>query len=92
MHAEAAQCSYLLHLSQPWLAALGDDDLAWEPAPGTKTAGWLVGHLVITGDYARRLCGLSPIAPAAWRPIFAPGTVPASRAADYPRMSDLAAA
>jgi hypothetical protein len=54
-----------------------------------KTAGWLIGHLAVTGDFARRLCGAIPICPLEWRARFNPGSHPSNNPADYPPMSDL---
>jgi hypothetical protein len=89
MQASATQAAYLLHTCDRWLSGLDDADRAWSPAPDSKTAGWLIGHLVITGDFGRRLCGLPPLAPKEWRTMFAPGTVPSSDPARYPPMADL---
>ena len=63
MQATVEQSTYLLALAEPVLTQLDDSHRALEPMPGAKTAGWLVGHLAISGDFARRLCG---------RPRFAP--------------------
>lgn len=90
MMADAAvQCGSLLKQYDRWLAGLDDRHLALEPAPGLKTAGWLIGHLVVTGDFARRLCGLPPIAPKDWRPLFAKGTLPSPDHGVYPPMREL---
>lgn len=89
MHAAAAQGTFLLQQYDRWLADLEDRHLAHEPLPGTKTAGWILGHLVVTGDFARRLCGLKPIAPKEWRPLFTPGTTPSLETGSYPPMREL---
>jgi hypothetical protein len=92
MNAAAVQTSFLLSQYDRWLAGLDDSHRALEPVPGTKTAGWIVGHLTITGDFARRLCGFPPIAPKEWRPMFAPGTTPSRDASSYPPMQEMVAA
>ena len=89
MQAAAAQGAFLLSQYQRWLTGLADVHRGLEPAPGVKTAGWLVGHLVITGDFARKLCGLPPMAPKEWRPLFSPGTSPGRDVGAYPPMEDL---
>jgi hypothetical protein len=89
MQAAATQGAYLLEQYERWFLDLEDQHRAYEPAPGTKTAGWLLGHLVVTGDFGRRLCGLPPIAPKEWRPLFAPGTLPSRDAGSYPPMQAL---
>ena len=83
------QCRYLLSIAEPMLDGLRDEHAHLEPVPGNKTAGWLLGHLCITGDFARRLCGRKGICPVEWRTIFRPGTSPATDAANYPPMAEL---
>ena len=92
MNAAATQTRFLLSQYERWLEGLDDSHRALEPVPGTKTAGWILGHLTITGDFGRRLCGLSPIAPREWRAMFAPGTTPNGDAATYPPMGEMIAA
>lgn len=92
MQAAAAQCAFLLSQYERWLTGLEDAHRALEPTPGVKTAGWLVGHLVITGDFARKLCGRPPLAPKEWRPLFSPGTTPGRDVGTYPPMQDLVTA
>jgi hypothetical protein len=89
MQASARQGAYLLKIYDRWLSGLEDDDRAWSPAPDSKTAGWLLGHLVVTGDFGRRLCGRPPLAPKEWRAAFSPGSTPSPDPASYPPMADL---
>ena len=89
MKASVEQCRYLLSLAEPILAGLDDSHRAVEPQLGTKTAGWLIGHLTVTGDGGRRLCGRPPLCPKEWRAKFNPGTQPSSNPADYPPMEQL---
>jgi hypothetical protein len=89
MKASIAQSRYLLLLTEPILSGLHDAHLAFEPEPGIKTAGWLVGHLAVTADFARHLCGQSAMCPAAWRSAFNPGTQPSHDSAQYPPMTEL---
>ena len=90
MQHAAAQSAFLLQQYERLLSGLEDRHRGWEPSPGAKTAGWLLGHLVITGDFGRRLCGLGPpLAPKEWRPLFSPGTQPSLNAAGYPAMREL---
>jgi len=83
------QCRYLLFEAEPMLDGLRDEHLNLEPIAGNKTAGWLLGHLCITGDFGRRLCGRKPVCPPEWRTIFRPGTTSSDDAAFYPPMADL---
>lgn len=87
----SAQCRHLLKTYGPLLDGLDDSHRYYQPTPAGKTAGWLVGHLAVTGDFGRRLCGAKPICPPEWRAKFNPGTRPSTNAADYPPMADLVA-
>ena len=89
MRTSAAVCRYMISLAEPILADLSDAHAALEPRPGTKTARWILGHLAVSGDYGRCLCGQPPLCPADWGPLFAPGSQPSHDANDYPRMEDL---
>lgn len=89
MDSSVAQCRHLLSLAGPIFAGLEDAHSALEPQPGTKTAGWLIGHLSVTGDFGRRLCGRPPLCPAEWRAGFNPGSQPSVRQSDYPTMTAL---
>jgi hypothetical protein len=82
---------FMLSQAKPILEGLGDEHRALEPMPGTKTAGWLVGHLAFTGDYARRLCGRQPLCDASWT-RFGPGSRPSLEASNYPPMQQLVGA
>ena len=85
----AAQGRFILGQGKRWLADLTDEHLALEPKTGTKTAGWLVGHLAVTGDFGRRICGLTPICSKEWRALFNPGTFPSLDPSTYPPMASL---
>jgi len=84
-----AQCRFFLDSAEPMLDGLRDEHSYLEPVPGNKTAGWILGHLCITGDFARRLCGRKGICPVEWRNTFRPGTNAATDAATYPPMAEL---
>ena len=83
------QGKFIFNTGKPWLADLTDDHLALEPIAGTKTAGWLVAHLSVTGDFGRRICGLTPMCPKEWRTRFNPGTFPSTDRGTYPPMAEL---
>lgn len=89
MNASVAQCRFLLSSAEAILAGLDDSHRALEPRPGTKTAGWIIGHLAVTGDFARRLCGRGPMCPFEWRALFNPGSLPSTRPDEYPSMAAL---
>lgn len=83
------QCRHALLQFDAILPRLTDEHRALEPCRGTKTAGWLIGHLAITGDFARRLCGAQALCPIAWRERFKPESAPSHDPATYPPMKDL---
>ena len=83
------QCHYIAAQAEKVFAKLDDSHRAVEPMPGLKTAGWLIGHLCVTGDFARYMCGAKGICPREWRGMFSPGTHPSHDAATYPPMSQL---
>jgi hypothetical protein len=89
MNASIAQCRYHLRLANRLFAHLDDSHRALEPQPGMKTAGWLIGHLTVTGDFARHLCGAPALCPREWRGVFNPGTTPSHDPAAYPPLSEL---
>ena len=91
MQATIEQSRYLLALAEPILTQLDDSHRALEPMPGAKTAGWLVGHLAVSGDFARRLCGRPPLCPVSWRAAFEPGSQPSAHPTDYAPMATLIA-
>jgi hypothetical protein len=90
MGPSIAQCRHLLTVAERVLAGLDDSHRALEPQAGVKTAGWLIGHLAVTGDFARRLSGRRPaICPREWQALFNPGSEPSLRPSDYPSMKNL---
>jgi hypothetical protein len=84
-----SQGRFILGQGKRWMKDLTDEHLALEPIAGTKTAGWLVGHLAVTGDFGRRICGLTPMCPKEWRTMFNPGTFPSLDRSSYPPMAAL---
>ena len=89
LDAPAAQCKHHFTNSAALFSDLDDSHRALEPVAGLKTAGWLIGHICMTGDFGRKICGRPPICPKEWRVKFNPGTRPSHDAADYPPMADL---
>ena len=83
------QTRHIIHTARHLLDALDDSHRALEPQPGTKTAGWILGHLSVTGDFGIRVCGRPTLCPKDWRAKYNPGTQPSHNDADYPPMSEL---
>jgi hypothetical protein len=84
-----AQCRHWLSLAESIMARLDDSHTALAPRPGAKTAGWLVGHLVMSGDFARSLCCRAQLCPKEWKASFKPGSQPSVNVEDYPPMRSL---
>lgn len=55
--ASARQCHRNIGTAIGIMNDLNDSHRALEPLPRTKTAGGLIGHLCVTGDYGRKICG-----------------------------------
>mgnify|MGYP001574927164 CR=1 FL=1 len=91
MKASIAQCRFLLTVLGESTAGLDDSHRALLPQAGAKTAGWILGHLSVTGDFARKLCGRPTLCPKEWRALFNPGSTPSTNSSDYPPMADLIA-
>jgi len=89
MNRVAMVCRYLVTYAEPSLSDLTDEHLALAPTGEGKTAGWILGHLCVTGDYIRRKCGQPPLTPRAWGPMFAPESRPSTDRRDYPSMREL---
>lgn len=83
------QCRHLLSQLDRLAADLDESHVALQPLPGAKTAGWLLGHLAVTGDFALRLCGHQPLCPPSWRTLFNPGTHPLRDPSAYPSVAEL---
>lgn len=85
----ASACAYLASECRALSADLRDEHAALAPHPHAKTAGWLLGHLAVSGDFLRSRFGRPSLAPREWRGRFAPGTQVSLVPADYPPMDQL---
>ena len=56
------------------LQGLEEERLWRAPATGVHPAGWILGHLAITMDYAIGLLGGSKVCPSLWGGLFGPRT------------------
>ena len=89
MQAIVVQCRFLMREMEMIVSGLAEEHRALQPRPGAKTAGWLIGHIAVTGDFGRRLCGRTPLCPKEWRALFNPGSQPSPNAEVYPSMESL---
>jgi hypothetical protein len=85
----AQQGRFIFSQGKRWMSGLTDEHRAFQPIAGVKTAGWLIGHLSVTGDFGRRICGLTPMCSKEWRSLFNPGTFPSLDPSVYPPMTEL---
>jgi hypothetical protein len=92
MKDAATICQHLLGYAEPLLADLTDEHLPIADETNGKTAGWLIGHLCVTGDFMRRKAGRPPLTPKEWGPKFTIGSVPSRTGTDYPELAALRAA
>jgi hypothetical protein len=87
---EAANiCRHLLTYAEVTLPDLTDEHLALVSETNGKTAGWIIGHLCVTGDFLRRKSGRAPMTPREWGPKFTIGSKPSRVRDDYPTMDEL---
>jgi len=91
MKTSVAQCRFILTVFNEAVAGLNDSHRALEPQPGAKTAGWIIGHLSVTGDFGRKLCGRATVCPKDWRAKYNPGSTPSTNPADYAPMAEMIA-
>jgi len=89
MQDSITQCRFLMREMEEIVSDLSDEHRALQPRPGGKTAGWLIGHIAVTGDYGRRLCGRAPLCPKEWRALFNPGSRASPNSEAYPSMEVL---
>lgn len=89
MKDAATICRHLLTYAELTLPDLTDEHLALASETNGKTAGWILGHLCVTGDFVRRKCGRPPMTPKEWGPKFTIGSKPGLARDDYPRMDEL---
>lgn len=89
MQDSVTQCHFLMREMEEIASDLRDEHRALQPRPGAKTAGWLIGHIAVTGDYGRRLCGRTALCPKEWRALFNPGSQPSPNSEAYPSMEVL---
>jgi hypothetical protein len=91
VNGSVAQCQHLLSVAKAIFVGLDDSHRAFEPQVGTKTAGWLIGHLAVTGDGGLHFCGRRPLCPKEWRVKFSRGSQPSANPDDYPPMEQMLA-
>lgn len=82
-------CRHLLTYAELTIPDLTDEHLALVSEANGKTAGWILGHLCVTGDFIRRKSGRPPLTPKEWGPKFTIGSKPSRVREEYPPMEEL---
>lgn len=58
------------------VADITEDEMGEQPVPGFNPPRWILGHLAISTDLARRVCGGRFHCPKEWHRAFRPGSLP----------------
>ena len=61
--------------------------MAYQPAPKTNHAAWVIGHLAQSCDFLGQLLAVKPLAPADWDGLFGMSSAPKPDAKLYPSKS-----
>lgn len=69
-------------------ADVSDADLYKQPAPGMNPAGWLLGHLALSNDFALSIMGEATVCPAEWSQWFGPKSVPLAEGMPRPKKNE----
>lgn len=80
---------FLMQYCWMLVADIADERMAQQPLPGVNHPAWVLGHLEFSADRARGLLGAEKELPAAWTPLFGPGSKPSSSRSDYPSKDEL---
>ena len=80
---------FLVQYCRLLVGDIADERLAEQPLPGVNHPAWVLGHLAFSADRARGLLGAEKELPAAWTPLFGPGSQPSASRSDYPSKDDL---
>jgi hypothetical protein len=80
---------FLVQYARTLVGDIADDRMAEQPLPGVNHPAWILGHLAFSADRARGLLGAARELPAAWTPLFGPGSKPSATRSDYPAREEL---
>jgi hypothetical protein len=80
---------FLMQYCRMLVADIADERLAEQLLPGVNHPAWVLGHLAFSADRARGLVGAEKELPAAWTPLFSPGSQPSASRSDYPSKDEL---
>jgi DinB family protein len=80
---------FLMQYCRMLVGDIADERMAEQPLPGVNHPAWVLGHLAFSADRARGLLGAKKELPAAWTPLFGPGSKPSPSRRDYPSKDEL---
>lgn len=66
------------------VADLPEDKMAFQPAPKTNHAAWVIGHLASSCDFMGQMIGLKLTQPAEWEQLFGWTSSPTNDPKKYP--------
>lgn len=66
-----------------------DNKMAFQPAPKTNHAAWVIGHLAVSCDFMGSMIGGKLVAPKEWEKLFGWDSSPSPDAKVYPAKAEL---
>jgi len=75
---------FLMHYCRMLAGDIAEERLTEQPLPGVNHPAWIRGHLALTADFAAGLLGADKVLPAAWQPLFGPGSKTSASRSVYP--------
>ena len=68
---------------------IGPEKWAYQPAPKTNHAAWVIGHLASSCDFTASLLGQKAMCPASYEALFGWNSSPSSDAKIYPAKEEV---
>lgn len=80
---------FLVEYCRMLVSDIAEERMAEQPLPSVNHPAWILGHLAFSADRARTLLEHERELPAAWTPLFGPGSKPTATRTDYPSKDEL---
>src|SRR5262245_30845321 len=80
---------FLVQYCRMLVGDIADERMAEQPLPSVNHPAWVLGHLAFSADRAGGLLGAAKELPAAWVPLFGPGSTPSASRSAYPSKDEL---
>lgn len=78
-----------LNYAKRLTADIPDNKMAYQPAPKTNHAAWVIGHLACSGDFMGSMIGAKAACPKEWESLFGWSSAPTADAKLYPAKATL---